>query len=568
MLHRFHQKKILIMGVFYTIATIFLLVRCLYVCVGHSAYLTKRALDNQQRERVIKAARGRILDRNGIVLADNRSVCTISVIHNQMKEPEKIIESLSKILGIPREKVEKRVMKYSSIEKIKSNVPREIGAKIRKLHLAGVKVDEDYKRYYPYGSLASKVLGFTGADNQGILGIEAMYDDVMTGQNGVIYTMTDLRGIEVEGQSETRKEPVKGNDLVVSLDYHIQMYATQLADATLQKKHAKSVSILVMDVESGEILSMVNAPEYDLNDPYGNVESMDADALNQMWRNGCINDSYEPGSTFKIITAAAALEEGVVDSNSRFYCPGYIVVGDRRIRCSKTQGHGSQDFTLATMNSCNPAFIMLGARLGVERFCFYFDRFGLNQKTGIDLAGEARTIMHKKENMKEVELATCSFGQSFQVSPIRFLTSASALVGNGKLVTPHVGKAIVSSDTEQVQPLTYQTGEQIVTKETTQKLREILEQVVANGTGKNAYVEGFRIGGKTATSQTIPRGNGVYIASFLGFAPADDPKVIALVIIKEPKGMYYGGQVAAPVMKQLFENILPYLGVIRYNSES
>ena len=563
-LFRFQQRQIAWIAFGFVAILLLLMVRTIYVCVGNSKYLSEKALEVQQRERKIKAMRGRILDRNGVVLADNKVVCTISVIHNQIDQPEEVVKLLSEKLGMDEKTVAAKVQKLSSMERIKSNVSKEIGDEIRKEHLNGVKVDEDYKRFYPYGVLGSKVLGFTGSDNQGIIGLESLYEDILTGTEGKILTMTDARGVEVKGQAESRQEPVDGNDLQISIDVNIQLYATQLANAALINKEAKSVSILVMEVKTGEILAMVNAPEFDLNDPF---VSTDQEVCNAVWRNGCINDTYEPGSIFKIITASAALEEDVVNQNSTFFCPGYIVVSDRKIRCSKTGGHGSQTFVEATANSCNPAFISLGLSLGTDRFYDYFQKFHLMKKTGIDLPGEAMTIMHKKENMKEVELATCAFGQSFQVTPIRLLTTIASLLNGGQEIVPHLALASYDKEGNVVHLFEKQAGEQLVSKETAEILHEVLEKVVDGGTGSNGAVEGYRIGGKTATSQTIPRGNGIYIASFMAFAPADDPEVIALAVVNEPKGVYYGGQVAAPIVRQLYENILPYLGIEKIQTE-
>lgn len=563
------KRKVFFLGSIFLVLLFLLCFRCVFVIIGQSEFFSKRAQNIQERERPIKAARGRILDRNGIVIADNKAVCTVSVVHSQITDAEAVIDALSQLLHIDKEVIAKKVAKYSSIEKIKSNVSKEIGDQIRQLSLDGVKVDEDYKRYYPYGTLASKVLGFTGADNQGIIGLESVYDSYLSGINGKILTVTDAKGIEVPNVAEQRIEPVPGKDLVVSLDANIQMYATQLAEAALLQKEAKSVSILVMQVKTGEILSMVNVPEFDLNAPYELIdcyavadsedEKAKNDALNSMWRNGCINDTYEPGSAFKIITCSAALEAGVVQLESSFYCPGYIMVEDRRIRCARTQGHGSENLITATMNSCNPAYITIGLSLGVDRFYSYFEQFRLLSKTGIDLPGEAKTIMHKKENMGPVELATVSFGQSFQITPIQLLTTAAALINHGERVTPHLAKKVYNAEGVLETTFEYPVYTNLVSEETSEKLRMILEQVVENGGGSNGKVEGFRVGGKTATSQTIPRGNGIYISSFLGFAPADDPEVIAIAIVNAPKGVYYGGMIAAPIVRQLFENILPYL---------
>ena len=569
----FHRKKIL--TIFLVCTGIFsgLLGRLVYLCVWEAEHYSAMADQLHERERSIKAARGRILDRNGTVLADNRTVCTISVIHNQLEDPEEVIEILTKELELSEDYVRKRVEKYSAMERIKSNVDKELGDRIREYDLAGVKVDEDYKRYYPYDDLASKVLGFTGGDNQGIIGLEVVYDEYLQGEPGEILTVTDAKGIEVESAGERRIEPVSGLDLCISMDMNIQSYATQLANQALATKEADSVSILVMNPVSGEILAMVNAPEFDLNDPFklpeGTQENITAEEkqniLNGIWRNGCINDTYEPGSTFKVITAAAGLSEGVVTPESSFSCPGFIIVDDRKIRCHKVSGHGSQDFTHTMMNSCNPALITVGLRLGLDSYYSYFESFGLKKKTGIDLPGEAGTIMHKKENMGNVELATVAFGQSFQITPIQLLTTVSSIINGGNRITPHFGVKTLDSEGNVVEVFEYPVTEGIVSEETSATMREILEKVVAEGSGKNGKVEGFQVGGKTATSQTLPRGSGRYIASFIGFAPADDPQVIALAIVNNPQGVYYGGQVAAPIIRQLYENILPYLGIAEYH---
>lgn len=581
------RKKIILFFLLCLTAFLILAGRTLWICVFQSSYYTQKAKELHERERSIKAARGRILDRNGTVLAENKSVCTISVIHNQITDPEAVIACLHRELGLSEEFLRKRVTKLSSIERIRSNVDPVIGERIRQYGLAGIKVDEDYKRYYPYDTLASKVLGFTGGDNQGIIGLEVTYDDVLTGENGLILATTDARGVELNGIGEGRVEPVPGDDLYLTMDRNIQMYAEQLAMQAMVQNRAKAVRIIVMDPNTGGILAMTEVPEFHLNDPFcyigqdqivdaeGNTvtyESLSAEEqqkyLNGMWRNGCINDTYEPGSTFKIVTAAAALEENLVTLEEQFFCPGYVMVEDRRIRCSKTNGHGSQSFVRGTMNSCNPVFVTLGLRLGPEKYYDYFCRYGLLHKTGIDLPGEAGTIMHNPENIGPVELATISFGQSFQISPIRLLATVSAVINGGYEITPHVAAYAVDPETGEKTVFPFPQGEQIVRRDTSEKMKYILEQVVAEGTGKNGYVEGFRIGGKTATSQTIPRGNGKYIASYLGFAPADNPKVIAIAIIEEPSaGGFYGGQIAAPVIRQLFENILPYMGGMDYNVE-
>lgn len=568
----YNRKKIV--SFFFICMTLLLLLmgRLGYLMIFQSEYYQERAQQLHERERSIKAARGRILDVNGCVIADNKTVCTISVIHNQIKEPDRIVEVLSRELDIPEKDVRKRVEKYSSIERIKSNVDKKTGDKIRSYNLDGVKVDEDYKRYYPYDSLGSKVLGFTGGDNQGIIGLEVKYEEYLKGQEGTILTVTDARGVEISEAGEERVEPEPGNDLYISMDMNIQSYATQLAKQVMETKEAERVCIVVINPKNGELYAMVDVPEFDLNHPYelngagdGLTSEKKQELLNQMWRNGCISDTYEPGSTFKVITASAGLEEGVVTPESTFSCPGYIMVEDRRIRCHKIAGHGSQTFVEATMNSCNPVFITVGLRLGVDNYYRYFKQFGLLEKTGVDLPGEAGTIMHKKEDMKAVELATVSFGQSFQVTPIQMAATVSSLINGGKRITPHFGVKVSNRQGDYIKKLDYPEGKQIVSEETSATMRMILEQVVENGSGKNGYVEGARVGGKTATSQTLPRGSGRYISSFIGFAPADDPEVLAIAIIHTPKGVYYGGQVAAPVVRQLFENILPYLGKMDYN---
>ncbi len=565
----FHRKKILVIFFVCTGAFILLFVRLVYLCVWRAEHYSALATSLHERERSIKAARGRILDRNGVVLADNKTVCTVSVIYSQIEDREKVIEVLCRELELSEEYVRKRVEKFSAMERVKSNVDKAVGDRIREYDLAGVKVDEDYKRYYPFGSLASKALGFTGGDNQGIIGLEVVYDTYLEGTPGQILTVTDAKGIEVESAGERRIEPVAGLDLCISMDLNVQSYATQLAAQALATKEADSVSIVVMNPQNGEILAMVNVPEFDLNNPYelpeGTPEDITAEEtqnlLNGIWRNGCINDTYEPGSTFKVITAAAGLEAGQVTLQSSFSCPGFIVVDDRKIRCHKVAGHGTQDFTHAMMNSCNPALITLGLRLGINGYYDYFEHFGLKKKTGVDLPGEAGTIMHRKEDMGNVELATVAFGQSFQITPIQLLTTVSSIVNGGRRVTPHFGVQALDRDGNVAETFTYPVTEGIVSEETSATMRGILEMVVSEGSGKNGKVEGFRVGGKTATSQTLPRGSGRYIASFIGFAPADDPQVIAIAIVNNPQGVYYGGQVAAPIIRQLFENILPYLGV-------
>lgn len=563
----FNRKKVMIVFVAVFFIMMFLIGRLVYLMIFCSEYYGNKAENLHERERDIKAARGKLLDANGTVLATNKSVCTISVIHNQMEEPEKVIAMLVKELGISEETARKRVEKVSSIERVKTNVAKETGDAIRAYELSGVKVDEDYKRYYPYGTLASKVLGFTGADNQGILGLEVKYDEYLQGTNGKILTLTDARGIEIENAGESRLEPVNGYDLCLSLDYNIQMYCEQAAKKVCTKKSADSVSVIVMNPQNGELMAMVNYPEFDLNDPFTLVgdtgESVSAEEkqnlLNKMWRNQCISDTYEPGSTFKIITAAAALEEGVVKLDDAFFCPGYKIVEDRRIRCARTTGHGAETFETGIINSCNPVFMELGERLGAENFVGYFKQFGLLSKTNIDLPGEAGTIMHKTENIGPVELATISFGQSFQITPIQLVTTVSSIINGGTRVTPHFGVSVQDADGNTVRTFSYETHENICTAETSETMRYLLEKVVSEGTGKNAKIEGFSIGGKTATSQTLPRSDHKYISSFLGFAPADNPQVLVLVVINNPQGIYYGGTIAAPVAKEIFENILPYL---------
>ena len=573
-----HRKNIAVLGLLIAVAMTGLLGRLGFLMLVRADHYGEMARDLHERERTIKAARGRILDAGGNVIADNRTVCTISVIYNQVTDREEVIRSLCSILELSEEPVRKKVEKRSSREIIKTNVDKETGDKIRALKLDGVKVDEDYKRYYPMGSLASKVLGFTGGDNQGIIGLEVMYEKYLKGKNGVILTLTDARGVELDKAAEDRIEPVAGNDLQISLDVNIQLYAQQLAYQVMEQKNAKKVSVIVMDPRNGELLAMVNAPEFDLNDPFTpdqNLKSQSLkeeaaarsqtmglqDRLNAMWRNTCINDTYEPGSTFKIITAAAGLEAGAVTLEDTFSCPGFRVVEDRRIRCHKAGGHGTETFLQGAMNACNPVFIDVGQRLGVDRYYKYFTQFGLKGKTGIDLPGEAATTMHKKEKMGAVELATVSFGQSFQITPIQLITTAASIVNGGRRVTPHFGVRVIRSDGGAVKELSYPQGKQILSSETSASMRYVLEQVVAEGSGKRAALEGFRIGGKTATSEKLPRSLKKYISSFLGFAPADDPRVMALITIDEPQGIYYGGTIAAPVIGELFKNILPYMGI-------
>lgn len=561
----YHRKKICVFFFCVLACAVILLGRLVYLMIFRGDYYSKLATDLQQRERQIKAARGKILDRNGVVLAGNKSVCTISVIHNQIEEPEKVIQMLCKELGISEEKVRKRVEKRSSIERIKSNVDKETGNRILAYGFAGVKVDEDYKREYPFDELGSKVLGFTGGDNQGIIGLETVYDEELQGTDGTILTTTDARGVEVDNIGEERVEPVAGNNLRLTMDTNIQKFAEQAAQKAFIQKEADSVSILVMNPQNGEMLAMVDYPEFNLNEPFTLTETYadkgddEQDALNQMWRNHCINDTYEPGSTFKIITASAALEEHVVSLEDRFHCPGYIVVEDRRIRCHKTTGHGAESFVEGIENSCNPVFINVGLRIGADRFYDYFEQFGLLQKTNIDLPGEAATIMHKREDIGLVELATVSFGQSFQITPIQLATTVSSIINGGNRVTPHFGMQVEKADGTCVKKMEYEPQTGICSPDTSEKMRFLLEKVVSEGGGNKAYIEGYSIGGKTATSQTLPRSANKYISSFLGFAPADDPQVLVLVIIRNPSGVYYGGTIAAPVAKEIFENILPYL---------
>ena len=564
----FHRKKIVAVFALCMAAMLFLIGRLGYLMLLRADYYSEKAQDLHERERSIKAARGKILDCNGKVLADNKTVCTISVIHSQIKEPEKVIDVLTEELGMERNQVKKRVEKNSSIERIKTNVDKQTGDKIREYDLAGVKVDEDYKRNYPYGNLASKVLGFTGSDNQGIVGLEVKYESILKGTDGQILTMTDARGVELSDTGEGRKEPVSGKNLILSLDANLQEYAQQAAYQALEQKQADSVSIILMRPGNGEILAMVNVPEYDLNDPFNLKKSTNGmsqqeiqDERNKMWRNGCINDTYEPGSTFKIITASAALEEGVVTPEDTFSCPGFRIVDDRRIRCHKTTGHGSETFVQGVMNSCNPVFIEVGQRLGTDAFYRYFQQFGLLEKTGIDLPGEAGTIMHQKKDIGPVELATISFGQSFQITPIRLAATVCSLINGGHQITPHFGVEVREDDGTLLETLSYKEGKQIVSEQVSKTMRTILEKVVSEGGGKKAYIEGYHIGGKTATSETLPRSANKYISSFLGFVPAEDPRILGICIINNPQGVYYGGTICAPVMRTVFENILPYLGI-------
>ena len=568
----YNKKKMLVVFLSALLMIFFLIARLVYLMIFDAAYYQQKAKTLHEREREIKAARGEIIDRNGKVLATNKAVCTISVIHSQITDPERVIQVLADELGIEKEMIRKRVEKVSSREKIKTNVEKETGDRIRAYELDGVKVDEDFKRYYPYGNLASKVLGFTGGDNQGIIGLEVKYENYLKGVNGMILTTTDARGIELADTLEDRVEPVSGDTLQVSLDYNIQEYAQQAAEKVMEEKQADAVVILILNPKTGEIYACINAPEFDLNAPFTLPEGTDAALndeekqamLNQMWRNRSINDTYEPGSIFKVFTASAALEEGVVKEEDTFYCPGYKLVEDRRIRCARTTGHGSETFVQGVQNSCNPVFIEVGMRLGTENFYKYFEKFGLMGKTGVDLPGEAATIMHKKENVGQVELATMSFGQSFQVTPMQMATTVCSLVNGGKRITPHFGVAVYDAESgEKEETISYGKRKQILSKETSEKMRRILETVVSEGGGKKAQIEGYRIGGKTATSQTLPRSANRYIGSFIGFAPADDPQVAAMAIIYNPQGIYYGGTIAAPVVRDIFDNILPYLGIER-----
>ena len=565
----FHRKKIVtIFGVCMLICLL-LTGRLVYLMLFQADYYIELATELHERERSIKAARGKILDINGEILADNKTVCTISVVHSQVEDPERIVEVLHQELGIDKETLEKKVNKYSAREKIKTNVDKAIGDKIRSYKLAGVKVDEDYKRYYPYDTLASKVLGFTGSDNQGIIGLEVKYEEYLKGSNGKILTLTDARGVELQDAGERRQEAVKGYNLRTSLDKNIQKYAEQAALKVYEKKSATNVGVIVMRPSNGEILAMVNVPEFNLNDPYtlNTQETEPANSeekqnlLNKMWRNLCINDTYEPGSTFKIFTAAAAFESGAVTFEDNFSCPGFRIVEDRKIRCHKVGGHGGETFLEGMMNSCNPVFMDVGARVGVDNFYKYMKQFGLLDKTGIDLPGEAGTIMHKKENVGPVELATMSFGQSFQITPIQLATTVSTIINGGTRITPHFGVDIQDDEGNVIKTFKYEEKENVVSTETVEKMCYGLEKVVAEGSGNKAYIAGYRIGGKTATSQTLPRGSGKYISSFIGFAPAENPQVLALVVIHNPQGIYYGGTIAAPVINELFSNILPYLGV-------
>lgn len=565
----YNKRKVLVVFLCAAFVLFCLIGRLVYLMIFDAEYYQNMAEELHEREREIKAARGEIVDRNGVVLATNRTVCTISVIHSQIKDPQQTADMLSKELELDRGDVLKKVEKVSSMEKIKTNVDKKTGDRIREYNLPGVKVDEDFKRYYPYDRLASRVLGFTGSDNQGIIGLEVKYEDVLKGTNGKILTVTDARGIELEGVAEDRIEPVAGNTLKTSLDYNIQSYCEQAAEKVLEEKQAEGVSVLLMNPQNGEIYAMVNVPEFNLNEPYrlnDKTEDQMTDEerqnrLNQMWRNRCINDTYEPGSTFKIITSAACLEEGVVSLDDTFSCPGYRIVEDRKIRCHKVGGHGTETFVQGIENSCNPVFMDIGLRLGSERFCDYFEQFGLMSLTNIDLPGEAGTIMHKREDIKAVELATMTFGQSFQITPIQMAVTVSSMVNGGRRVTPHLGVSVLDKKGKTVKTFKYGEKEGIVSEKTSETTQELLEKVVSEGSGKNAYLEGYSIGGKTATSQTLPRSAGKYISSFIGFAPADDPQILGMVIIHDPQGIYYGGTIAAPVLRDIYDNVLPYLGI-------
>ena len=569
----YNKKKMLVVFLGAALIITALLGRLVYLMIFDAEYYQKRAEALHEREREIKAARGEIIDRNGVVLATNKTVCTISVIHSQIKEPESVIGVLSKELGITEAEVRKRVEKVSSMEKVKTNVEKEVGDRIRNYNLAGVKVDEDFKRYYPYGKTASKVLGFTGGDNQGIIGLEVKYEEILKGTNGTILTMTDARGIELEGVAEDRIEPIPGKSLKVSMDYNMQAFCEQAAEKVLEEKQAEAVSIMLMNPQNGEIFAMVNAPEFDLNRPFElNTETRKAEEvpdekkqelLNQMWRNRCINDTYEPGSTFKIITSAACLEEGVVHLDDTFSCPGYRIAEDRKIRCHKVGGHGSETFVQGIQNSCNPVFMDIGLRLGAEQFYDYFSQLGLLSLTNVDLPGEAGTIMHRKEDIGLVELATMTFGQSFQITPIQMLTTVSSIINGGRRVTPHLGVGVADKGGKELETFSYPEKKGIVSEETSETMRMLLESVVSEGSGKNAYIEGYQIGGKTATSQTLPRSANRYISSFIGFAPAEEPQIIGMVIIHDPQGIYYGGTIAAPVLRDIYDNVLPYLGIER-----
>ena len=566
----YNKKKILVVFLGAALILCALIGRLVWLMIFDAEYYQELAQDLHEREREIKAARGEIVDRNGVVLAANRTVCTISVIHSQIEDSEKVIEVLCAELGLEESEVREKVEKVSSMEKIKTNVDKETGDRIREYDLAGVKVDEDYKRYYPFDDLASRVLGFTGGDSQGIIGLEVKYEDYLKGTNGTILTVTDARGVELDTVAEDRIEPIAGETLQVSLDYNIQAYCQQAAENVLEEKQAEAVSILLMDPRNGEIYAMVNVPEFDLNDPYELNTGVDAaslsdeelqEQLNQMWRNRCINDTYEPGSTFKIITASACLEEGVVSLDDTFVCPGYRIVEDRKIRCHKVGGHGQETFVQGIQNSCNPVFMDIGLRLGSDRFYDYFEKFGLLKLTNVDLPGEAGTIMHRKEDIGTVELATMTFGQSFQVTPVQMAVTVSSIINGGIRVTPHVGTAVLDENGNMIEEFEYEVEKDIVSEKTSETMRMLLESVVSEGSGKNAYIEGYSIGGKTATSQTLPRSANKYISSFIGFAPADDPQILGIVIIHDPQGVYYGGTIAAPVLRDIYDNVLPYLGI-------
>ena len=559
----YNKKKILVMGILFLAVLLFLVVRVVFLIYYRGPELAEKAKELQERERTLVAQRGQILDRNGVILAENQTVYNISVIHNQIEDEKAVVDLLSEKLDMDADVVYEKVSKVTSIEKIKNNVPKDIGDEIMSFGLKGIKVDEGSKRYYPYDNLASKILGFAGGDNQGIIGLETVYEDVLAGENGELISTTDARGVELDDYMETIQEPIKGDDLMLTIDYNIQCYCMQTAEKVYRQKEAEGVSIIAMNPQNGEILAMVDYPEFNLNDPFSFTgDFSECTDLNEMWRNSCINDTYEPGSVFKIITTAASLEENIVSLDEQFFCPGYITVDDRTIHCHKTTGHGSENFVEAIGNSCNPVFITLGLRLGVDRYYSYFEKFGLLEKSGIDLPGEAGTIMHDKENMGQVELATVSFGQSFQLTPVRLMTTVAALINGGTTVVPHLGKTIIDSETGESTPIPYDAGESIVSSETSETLRFLLEKVVSEGGGNKAYLEGYEIGGKTATSQTLPRSDNKYISSFLGFAPADDPQIMILIKINDPQGAYYGGVIAAPVAKELFENILPYLSVL------
>ena len=566
----YNKKKILVVFICAGVILCALIGRLVWLMIFDAEYYQELAQDLHEREREIKAARGEIVDRNGVVLATNRTVCTISVIHSQIEDADRVTEVLSSELELEESEVREKVEKVSSMEKIKTNVDKEIGDRIRGYDLAGVKVDEDYKRYYPFDDLASRVLGFTGADNQGIIGLEVKYEEYLKGTNGTILTVTDARGVELDGVAEDRIEPVAGETLQVSLDYNIQAYCQQAAENVMEEKQAEAVSILLMNPQNGEIYAMVNVPEFDLNSPYELNTGVDSatlsdeelqEQLNQMWRNRCINDTYEPGSTFKIITASACLEEGVVSLDDTFVCPGYRIVEDRKIRCHKVGGHGQETFVEGIQNSCNPVFMDIGLRLGADRFYDYFEEFGLLKLTNVDLPGEAGTIMHKKEDIGTVELATMTFGQSFQVTPIQMAVTVSSIINGGTRVTPHVGTVVLDEKGKTVKEFDYDTEKGIVSEKTSETMQMLLESVVSEGSGKNAYIEGYSIGGKTATSQTLPRSANKYISSFIGFAPADAPQILGIVIIHDPQGVYYGGTIAAPVLRDIYDNVLPYLGI-------